>query len=475
MIVDRIRGLARVPGARLRAADENFRVHDARQRKVLKGLLAEVGIIGAVLVWVPDDMARAALRSSQDFGAWLSGYEGTFQLIDGHMRAEELKGQHIPVLVTDLSRAEASKALATFDAVGDLAGRDAQKLAALLEGVGRGSEEGTEELLAALRADDAAANKPTDPPTEADEAAANEVPERVEPRTKRGDIWLLGKHRLICGDCRIAADVDRLVNGAKVNVAFTSPPYASQRKYDESSGFKPIHPDAFVEWFADVQSNVARVLADDGSWFVNIKEHCDDGQRSLYVKDLTIAHVRTWGWRFVDELCWERGGVPGKWPNRFKNAWEPVFHFSQEREIRMRHENVSHPSSDVVSYDISNHKTHSGFLSSAVGGRQDGMALPSNVVVAHSHASQIADQAIKHTATFPVALPEFFIKAFSDPGDIIFDPFMGSGTTMIAAERNGRAGYGVELSPAYCDIIVARWEKFTGKTATLADAAQAAG
>ena len=151
MIVDRIRGLARVPGARLRAADENFRVHDARQRKVLKGLLAEVGIIGAVLAWVPDDMARAALRSSRDFAAWLAGYDGPLQLVDGHMRAEELRGQEIPVLVTDLSRAEAAKALATFDAVGDLAGRDAQKLAALLEDVGRGAEEGTEELLAALR------------------------------------------------------------------------------------------------------------------------------------------------------------------------------------------------------------------------------------------------------------------------------------------------------------------------------------
>ena len=151
MIVDRIRGLARVPGSRLRAADENFRVHDARQRKVLKGLLAEVGIIGAVLAWVPDDMARAALRSAKDFTAWLAGYPGTFQLIDGHMRAEELKGQAIPVLVTDLSRAEAAKALATFDAVGDLAGRDAVKLAALLADVGQCEEDGAEELLSLLR------------------------------------------------------------------------------------------------------------------------------------------------------------------------------------------------------------------------------------------------------------------------------------------------------------------------------------
>lgn len=151
MIVDRIRGLARLPGARLQAADENFRTHDAKQRKVLRGLLKEIGIVGAVLVWVPDDMARAALRSAKDFGAWLAAYEGKFQLVDGHMRAEELRGQTIPVLVTDLSRAEAAKALATFDPVGSLAGRDAEKLAALLADVGEGEESGTEELLALLR------------------------------------------------------------------------------------------------------------------------------------------------------------------------------------------------------------------------------------------------------------------------------------------------------------------------------------
>ena len=98
MIVDRIKGLARLPGSRLRAADENFRTHDDRQRKVLRGLLAEIGMVGAVLVWVPDDMARAALRSAKDFAAWLASYEDTFQLIDCHMRAEELKGQNIPVL-----------------------------------------------------------------------------------------------------------------------------------------------------------------------------------------------------------------------------------------------------------------------------------------------------------------------------------------------------------------------------------------
>ena len=456
MIVDRIRGLARVPGSRLRAADENFRVHDARQRKVLKGLLAEVGIIGAVLAWVPDDMARAALRSSQDFAAWLAGYDGPLQLVDGHMRAEELRGQAIPVLVTDLSRAEAAKALVTFDAVGDLAGRDAQKLAALLEDVGRGAEEGTEELLAALRGGEGESGPTSgaEPSDEDAEPAPDPSAELLEKwKVRRGQLWAIGPHRLLCGDCREPADVAKLMGGEPVNVAFTSPPYASQRKYDESSGFKPIHPDKFVEWFEAVQANVASVLAPDGSWFVNIKEHCDDGQRSLYVKDLTIAHARRWGWRFVDEFCWRntRNGTPGVWPNRFKNAFEPTFHFSKSSDIRFRPIAVSAQSELSFTYDKANgtSKTNGILLGKhAVGER--GLARPSNVLDIAPSSDSL------HGAAFPVGLPAFFIKAFSDPGDTILDPFCGSGTTIVAAHKEGRRGFGVELSPAYCSVILER-------------------
>jgi len=132
------------------------------------------------------------------------------------------------------------------------------------------------------------------------------------PVTQPGDIWLLGPHRIICGDCRDHGIVEKLLAGTAVNVAFTSPPYASQRAYDESSGFRPIPPDEYADWFEDVQGNVRAHLAEDGSWFVNIKENAHDGQRDLYVKDLTIAHVRRWGWRFVDEFSWMRPGPPAR-------------------------------------------------------------------------------------------------------------------------------------------------------------------
>ena len=134
------------------------------------------------------------------------------------------------------------------------------------------------------------------------------------------------RHALICGDSRDQGVVARLLDRVRVNIAITSPPYAQQREYDKSSGFTPILPEHYAEWFRPVAANIASVLASDGSYFLNIKPHAEDGERSLYVMDLVLAHKRQWGWRFVDEFCWRKtdNGVPGGWNNRFKNAWEPV-------------------------------------------------------------------------------------------------------------------------------------------------------
>lgn len=294
-----------------------------------------------------------------------------------------------------------------------------------------------------------------------DEDAVPDPPKKAI--TKPGDIITLGRHRLMCGDCRDFDHVARLLDGAKINVAVTSPPYASQREYDPASGFKPIRPDEYVEWYRDVAANIMANLAEDGSYFCNIKEHCEDGQRSLYVKDLTLAHVRAWGWRFVDEFVWKRGGVPGKWANRFKNQWEPIFHFSTSEQIKLIHANVAYESEGAFDYSPDNQVSKTGFFTTK--GRPSikkvGMALPGNVLTIGTEVHQTEN----HSAPFPVALPEFFIKAFSEDGDVIFDPFMGSGTTLIAAEKNGRISYGTEISPIYCDVIIKRWEDATGQKA----------
>jgi DNA modification methylase len=130
------------------------------------------------------------------------------------------------------------------------------------------------------------------------------------------------RHAIICGDSRDPSVVARLLAGVQVNVAITSPPYAAQREYDKSSGFTPILPEQYGEWFKPVAANIAAALAPDGSYFLNVKPHADDGERSLYVTDLLLLHKRQWGWRYVDEFCWRKtdNGVPGGWNNRFKNG-----------------------------------------------------------------------------------------------------------------------------------------------------------
>jgi hypothetical protein len=177
---------------------------------------------------------------------------------------------------------------------------------------------------------------------EAEEESIPEAP--TEPVTRAGDLWRIAGHRMICGDCRDRGVVSRLFDGAHAHLVITSPPYATQREYDASSGFTPIPPENYSDWYSAVAANVAAVLAPDGSYFLNIKAHADDGERNLYVMDLVLAHKRQWGWRFVDEFCWRKtdNGVPGGWGNRFKNAFEPVFHFCRQLQIKFHPTAVGH-------------------------------------------------------------------------------------------------------------------------------------
>ena len=297
-----------------------------------------------------------------------------------------------------------------------------------------------------------------------DEDAVPEVPEA--PVTVLGDVWLLGKHRVMCGDCRDFASVEKVMNSVKINVAITSPPYASQRKYDESSGFKPILPSDYVEWYQDVAANIIANLQHDGSYFCNIKPNAEELKRELYVFDLVLAHVRDWGWNFAEEFCWERAGIPQQVARRFKNQFEPIYHFTKG-EWKFRPEAVKHESKAVPKAlgkgaGDTNAAKRQGHVSAIYGNDiAAGMAYPGNRLPTFQSA------ALGHPAAYPVGLPEFFIKAYSDEGDVVYDPFMGSGSTLIAAEKNGRIACGLELSPKYVDLIVRRWQEFTGQTATL--------
>lgn len=326
----------------------------------------------------------------------------------------------------------------------------------------------------------------------------DEVPEPpAVPVAQRGDVWQLGRHRLVCGDCRVAADVARVLEGASINLAFTSPPYAEQRDYDQSSEFRPIQPNDYVKWFEPVAVNVKRHLADGGSWFINIKPSSAGLDTELYVMDLVLAHVRQWGWHFATEFCWERNGVPKSVTQRFKNQFEPIYQFALGRwkmrpdAVRYASENVPRAGGpgvgntswrDTQGRDF-NPGNFGALKKRSNGGRggwggkdkQDaqgtnwqpgefigpGLAYPGNRLptFARSH------DATGHTAAFPVGLPKFFCSAFTDADDVVFDPFLGSGSTLIASAQTERIGIGCEISPAYCDVTIERWQNFTGEKA----------
>ncbi|HEX3561125.1 MAG TPA: site-specific DNA-methyltransferase [Pyrinomonadaceae bacterium] len=141
------------------------------------------------------------------------------------------------------------------------------------------------------------------------------------------------------GDC---LKVLPMMPDACVDLIVTSPPYADSRK--ETYG--GIHPDAYVEWFLPVGAELRRVLKDDGSFVLNIKERVVGGERHTYVLELILA-LRRQGWLWTEEYIWHKKNCsPGKWPNRFRDAWERCLHFTKQKKFKMYQEEVMVPTGD---------------------------------------------------------------------------------------------------------------------------------
>ncbi len=345
---------------------------------------------------------------------------------------------------------------AGFDAT--LAGFDAKEIDDFLASLERDAEAGAEDV-------------------------ADAVPEApAEAVTRPGDLWLIGPHRLVCGDCRDRYVIARLFEDRKANVVITSPPYATQRQYDPTSGFEPVPPEKYVAWYKDVAAAIESVLAADGSYFLNIKAHAEEGERHTYVMDLVLAHKRQWGWRFVDEFCWRKtdDGVPGGWSNRFKNAWEPVYHFSRERKIKFRPRAVAHWSDDCFDYSPGNPKSTSGSGLLGTGPRGRRWSSRRGSIKSHRRRSRTRSRrptwcrsrlcAMATSPSTASGIPCSRARATRNSSkirDTVLDPFAGSGSTLIACEKTGRRARLIELEPKYCDVIIRRFEEFSGKRAVL--------
>jgi DNA modification methylase len=233
----------------------------------------------------------------------------------------------------------------------------------------------------------------------------------------------------------------------------TSPPYADRRK----NTYGGIAPEKYVDWFIPRSKQFLRVLKPSGTFILNIKEKAENGERHTFVLELILA-LRKQGWLWTEEFIWhKRNCYPGKWPNRFRDAWERCLQFNKTRHFKMNQEAVMVPmgdwkdarlkslgKNDVVRFDS---QVGSGFGKNIENWVGRDKAYPSNVL---HLATECGNKS--HSAAFPEALPEWFIKLFTDEGDLVLDPFLGSGTTCAVAQRLRRNSVGVEILAEYCGL-----------------------
>lgn len=235
-----------------------------------------------------------------------------------------------------------------------------------------------------------------------------------------------------------------------VDLIFTSPPYADQRK----NTYGGIHPDQYIAWFLPISKELFRVLKPTGTFILNIKEKVINGERSTYVIEL-ILEMRKQEWLWTEEFIWhKKNSYPGKWPNRFRDSWERLLQFNKDKKFNMYQEEVMVPMGDWAKSRLKNlsdtdkirdeSKVESGFGKKISNWVNREKAYPTNVLHLSTECSNK-----NHSAAFPEALPEWFIKLFTKEGDYILDPFMGSGTTNFVAQRMNRNSIGIEILPEY--------------------------
>lgn len=258
------------------------------------------------------------------------------------------------------------------------------------------------------------------------------------------------ENEILLGDCE---KVLKKLPDNSVDLIFTSPPYADQRK----TTYGGIKPDDYVEWFLPKAAEFYRVLKPSGTFVLNIKERVVNGERHTYVIEL-ILELRRQGWLWTEEFIWyKKNSYPGKWPNRFRDNWERLLQFNKEKKFNMYQEAVMVPVGDWAKDRLSNlsevdkqrdeSKVGSGFgknISNWVGRKK---VYPHNVLHLATECSNKS-----HSAVFPIDLPTWFIKLFTDQGDIVLDPFVGSGTTALAAVQLGRKFVGIDTSEEYVNL-----------------------
>ena len=414
-IRDRIKELRRVPAGQLQVNPKNWRTHPKAQRDALRGILADVGYVDALL-------AREAA-------------DGSLLLIDGHLRAETTPDTEVPVLILDVNEEEADKILATFDPLAGMAEVDKAKLDALLREVDTGSpalQQMLEELAKASGIyQEAGIIEDVAPPP----------PEK--PVSRLGDLWTLGDHRLLCGDSTNPDDVGRLFSGRVPFLMVTDPPYGFE--YDPtwrdavrtpSKRNGKVRNDHRADWtpaWRLFPGNVAYV------WHGGL--HSATVQRSLQEAGFLVRAQIVWA---KPQMALSRGHYHWK--------HEPCFHGERvPGSDPFAYEDVAARECEEAWYSV-----RKGASAGWNGGRKQ------TTVWEIGFAGEVTTE---HGTQKPVECMARPVRNHGEKSDIVYDPFGGSGTTLIACEQLGRPCVAMELDPRYVDVHVARWEAFTKRKA----------
>lgn len=264
--------------------------------------------------------------------------------------------------------------------------------------------------------------------------------------------------KIICGDC---LEVLKEYPDNCVDLIVTSPPYADNRK----NTYGGIPTKEYLQWFLPRAKEFYRVLKPTGTFILNIKEKVENGERSTYVIEL-ILELKKQGWLWTEEFIWhKKNSFPGKWPNRFRDAWERCLQFNKSKQFAMYQEAVKVPIGSWANSRLANlsetdkirdeAKNNSGFGKKVANWVGKDTVYPTNVLYLATECSNK-----NHSAAFPEGLPEWFIKLFTQENDVVLDPFVGSGTTAVVAKRLNRRYIGIDIAYEYCMLTEKQlWEK----------------
>lgn len=402
----------------------NWREHPPEQIAVLRDAITQYGFAGALLY-----------------------NEKTGHLIDGHARKEMARPDELlPVVIGSWTLEQEKGLLATYDPIGAMATANKEAFKTLLEQTEFRTDalQGLVDNMAELNA---IVDEEVQPPAEPD----IDLTPPKKPKTRKGQVMKLGPHRVLCGDACNPDDVDKLMaqaSGAHVDLVVTSPPYNIDMTYDAAPD-KRTRED-YLKFISTV-GDICMSIMDTGRFLVwNI------GVTPKTYPCAQVVELEKCGFTFQRQIIWLKDGVP--YPT----------HYNTVNAAEARHYTPNNVHEAIYLMTKGDTPMYGDPIEVEMALRDDVWRISQQRATVDLETVDVAGSGLtpggvdshltkEHPAPFPVELPRLTMGALTAKGELVYDPFLGAGTTLIAAEMMGRRCFGMEIDPGYCDIIRKRY------------------